>query len=152
MRISEHVSYAEATRTSVEGVANIPNPQQLENIKKLCKKVFEPLRNHVNNPIKINSIFRSEEVNRLIGGSVTSQHCNGEAMDIDDTYGFMSNNRMGVWIMENLDFDQLIFEKPINGKSSWLHVSYKDKMTNRRQVLIYTGKKYIKYRKDLLSL
>ena len=145
MKISKHVTYAEATQTNVN-LSNIPSGEQMERIKLLCEKVFEPLREWVNAPIKINSIFRSVLVNKAIGGSKNSQHMamDGCAMDIDDTFGHKSNNEMGLWIMENLTFDQLIFEKPINGKSSWIHVSYR-KHGNRKQALIFDGKKYLKY-------
>ena len=148
MKITKHVSYAEATQTNT-GLENIPSGEQMERTKLLCEKVFEPLRLHVGKPIKINSIFRSQLVNKAIGGSTTSQHCanNGAAMDIDDGHGAMSNNDMGLWIMNNLDFDQLIFEKPVNKKSSWIHVSYKAK-GNRKQVLIFDGKKYLPFQKN----
>jgi hypothetical protein len=78
---------------------------------------------------------------------------NGSAMDIDDTFGHMSNNDMGLWIMKNVEFDQLIFEKPINGRSSWIHVSY-NKGRNRKQVLIFNGRKYLPFEsnKHLLGL
>jgi hypothetical protein len=154
MKVTEHVSYAEATQTN-SNLANIPSGEQMERIKLLCEKVFEPLRKHVGKPIKINSIFRSAAVNKAIGGSSTSQHCanNGAAMDIDDTHGAMSNNDMGIWIMTNLDFDQLIFEKPVGKKSSWIHVSYK-KTGNRKQVLIFDGKSYLPFgtHKHLIGL
>ena len=143
MKVSKHVSYAEVTQTST-GLPNEPTSAHMNNIIELCENVFEPLRRHVGKPIKINSVYRSEVVNKAIKGSATSQHCKGEAMDIDDTFGAMSNNNMGKWIMENLNWDQLIFEKPINGRSSWLHVSY-SVFRNRKQVLIFDGKKYLPY-------
>lgn len=148
MKISDHVSYEEATSTNT-GISNTPNAFQLEAIKYLCERVFEPLRERVGDKIKVVSIFRSEEVNKAVGGSKTSQHCKGEAMDIDDTYGFMTNNEMGLWIMNNLTYDQLIFEKPINGKSSWIHVSIK-RNGNRKQALVFNGKKYLKFTKSLV--
>jgi hypothetical protein len=154
MNISKHVSYAEATQTS-SSAANIPSGEQIERIKLLCEEVFEPLRLHVGKPIKINSIFRSAAVNKAIGGSSTSQHCanNGAAIDIDDTHGAMSNNDMGMWVKENLNFDQLIFEKPVNKKCSWIHISYK-KTGNRKQVLIFDGKQYLPFEthKSLIGL
>jgi len=146
-QITKHVSYAEMVQTNVKGIDNTPNPSQLERIILLLNNVFEPLREHVGAPIKINSIFRSKKVNSAIGGSKTSQHMadNGAAMDIDDSYGHMSNNDMAIWIKHNVDFDQIIFEKPINGKSSWIHVSYK-RTGNRKQVLIFDGRKYLDYK------
>jgi hypothetical protein len=142
-QVTRHVSYAEITQTST-GLPNEPKPQHMNNIIALCENVFEPLRKHVGKPIKINSVYRSEAVNKKIGGSATSQHCKGEAMDIDDTFGAMSNNEMAFWIMENLNFDQLIFEKPVKGKASWIHVSY-SVFKNRKQVLIFDGKKYLPF-------
>lgn len=155
MKVTTNVSYAEVVQTSVRGVENIPSGEQMERIKALLENVFEPLRAHVGKPIKINSVFRSFAVNKAIGGSATSQHMalNGSAMDIDDTFGHMSNNDMGLWIMKNVEFDQLIFEKPINGRSSWIHVSY-NKGRNRKQVLIFNGRKYLPFEsnKRLLGL
>ena len=145
-QVTKHVSYAEVTQTST-GLPNEPKPSHMNNIITLCEKVFEPLRMHVGKPIKINSVYRSEAVNKKIGGSATSQHCKGEAMDIDDTYGAMSNNEMGFWIIENLMFDQVIFEKPVKGKASWIHVSYSS-FRNRKQVLIFDGKKYLPYQQN----
>ena len=154
-KVTKHVSYAEVIQTHVQGVNNEPTPQHMNNIIELCKFVFEPLRAWVGRPIKINSIYRSKEVNRRIGGALSSQHCKGEAMDIDDTFGFKSNNEMGIFIKENLIFDQLIFEKPVQGKASWIHVSYKaQKELNRKQVLIFDGKEYLTWTKGkkLLTL
>lgn len=153
-KVTKHVNYSEVIQTNVKGVNNEPTPIHMNNIIELLTNVFEPLRTHVGKPIKINSVYRSEAVNRAIGGSKTSQHCKGEAMDIDDTFGHMSNNDMGLWIMKNLVFDQLIFEKPINGKASWIHVSYKSNGMNRKQILVFDGKKYHSFiiGKKLLSL
>ena len=144
MQVTKHVSYSEIIQTST-GLNNEPTPQHFNNIVTLCQKVFEPLRAWVGKPIKINSVYRSEAENKAIGGSKTSQHCKGQAMDIDDTYKHKSNNEMGMYIMNNLDFDQLIFEKPRNGKTSWIHVSYVNPLKNRKQVLVYDGKKYMPY-------
>jgi hypothetical protein len=148
MKITKHVTYAEATQTNSQ-LSNIPSGEQMEKIKLLCEKVFEPLREWVDAPIKINSIFRSVEVNKAIGGAKNSQHMaiDGSAMDIDDTYGHKTNNEMGLWIMENLNHDQIIFERPINGKSSWIHVSYRQ-YGNRKQALIFDGKKYLPYKSN----
>ena len=139
MKVTEHVSYKEVTKSNTairKGIENIPSGEQMENIKLLCEKVFEPLREHVGGPIAINSLFRSVELNRAIGGSSTSQHCavNGAAMDIDDTLGRMSNAEMFNFIKDNLDFDQLIWEFGTDENPDWVHVSYKER-ENRNQVL-----------------
>ena len=139
MKISEHISYKEATRSATAlrlGIDNTPNDYQLQNMELIANKVFEPLRKAVGGAIKINSFFRCEDLNKAIGGSSRSQHCQGRAIDIDDNYGHMSNNDMYKYIKENLDFDQLIFEFPDeNGNASWIHVSYVDADTNRKRCL-----------------
>ena len=139
MKISEHISYKEATRSVTAlrlGIDNTPNEYQLQNMEIIAKNVFEPLRKAVGGAIKINSFFRCEDLNKAIGGSSRSQHCQGRAIDIDDNYGHMSNNDMYKYIKENLDFDQLIFEFPDdNGNASWIHVSYVDADSNRKRCL-----------------
>lgn len=139
MKISEHISYKEATRSVTAlrlGIDNTPNEYQLQNMELIAKNVFEPLRKAVRGAIKINSFFRCEDLNKAIGGSSRSQHCQGRAIDIDDNYGYMSNNDMYKYIKENLDFDQLIFEFPDeNGNASWIHVSYVDADSNRKRCL-----------------
>jgi hypothetical protein len=139
MKISEHISYKEATRSVTAlrlVIDNTPNEYQLQNMEIIAKNVFEPLRKAVGGAIKINSFFRCEDLNKAIGGSSKSQHCQGRAIDIDDNYGYMSNNDMYKYIKENLDFDQLIFEFPDeNGNASWIHVSYVDADSNRKRCL-----------------
>ena len=139
IKISEHISYKEATRSVTAlrlGIDNTPNEYQLQNMELIAKNVFEPLRKAVGGAIKINSFFRCEDLNKAIGGSSKSQHCQGRAIDIDDNYGHMSNNNMYKYIKENLDFDQLIFEFPDeNGNASWIHVSYVDADSNRKRCL-----------------
>ena len=135
--ISKNISYKAATKSDTaarRGIKNDPNEQELLNMKLLAENVFEPLRLHVNGPIIINSFFRSAELNKAIGGSSTSQHCKGEAMDIDDTLGNMSNADMFKYIKENLDFDQMIWEYGDDKNPDWVHVSYKEN-GNRKQIL-----------------
>ncbi len=137
--ISEHISYKEATRSATAmrlSIENKPNDYELQNMELIAEKVFEPLRKAVNGPIKINSFFRSEDLNKAIGGSSRSQHCQGRAIDLDDNYGYMSNNDMYNYIKNNLDFDQLIFEFPDKkGNAAWIHVSYVDADSNRKKCL-----------------
>ena len=95
--ISKHISDKEGVYSVTairRGIDNIPNEEQLNNMKLLAEKVFEPLREWVGGPIKINSFFRSPELNTAIGGSHKSQHCKGQAIDIDDTFGRMTNAEM----------------------------------------------------------
>ena len=138
VRISKHISYKEATRSSTAlrlGIENVPNQYELQNMEMVAKHVFEPLREAVDAPIKINSFFRCEELNKAIGGSTKSQHCQGRAIDIDDVYGSVSNAFMYYYIKDNLDFDQLIWEFGTDHNPDWVHVSYIDGDSNRKRCL-----------------
>ena len=147
-RISKHISYKEAVGSNYakqKGIKNKPNEEQVENMKLLAEKVFEPLREWVGCPIKVNSMFRSLELNTALKGSKTSSHMKGEAMDITrmacGKENCKSNLEMFHWIKDNLEFDQLIWE--FGKEPKWLHVSYnKDK--NRKQVLV-TKKRGVYY-------
>ena len=142
-RISKHISYKEAVGSNYakqKGIKNKPNEEQVENMKLLAEKVFEPLREWVDAPIKVNSMFRSLELNTALKGSKTSSHMKGEAMDIT-SMGGKSNLEMFHYIKDNLEFDQLIWE--FGKEPKWLHVSFnKDK--NRKQVLV-TKKRGVYY-------
>jgi zinc D-Ala-D-Ala carboxypeptidase len=136
--ISKHISYREGTFSVTAkrlGLDNEPDEKQLENMRLLAENIFEPLREYVGKPIKINSFFRSPELNRAIGGSSKSQHCKGQAIDIDDTYGNMKNYGMYNFIKENLDFDQMIWEFGDDENPDWLHVSYVSEEENRNRCL-----------------
>ena len=136
--ISKHISYKEgvysitATR---RGIDNVPNDEQLANMELIAEKVFEPLRKYVCGPIKINSFFRCPKLNKAIGGSKTSQHCKGLAIDIDDTFGGVAKSDMYNYIKNNLDFDQLIWEFGDDDNPNWVHVSYVSKEDNRKRCL-----------------
>ncbi len=137
-KISKHVSYKEGVYSITAlrlGLKNDPTEEHLTNMRLISEKVFEPLRVYVNGPIKINSFYRGPELNKAIGGSAKSQHCNGQAMDIDDTYGKMSNATMYNWIKENLDYDQMIWEFGTENNPDWVHVSYVSEEKNRNRCL-----------------
>ena len=138
MRISKHISLKEAVHSNTakrRGIDNTPNEEQLYNMTKVAHNIFEPLRLYVGGAIKINSFFRSEELNKAIGGSSKSQHCQGCAIDIDDIYGHKTNYEMFEYIRENLDFDQLIYEFGDATNPDWVHVSYVSTGDNRNRVL-----------------
>jgi len=142
-RISKHISYKEAVGSNYakqKGIKNKPNEEQVENMKLLAEEVFEPLREWVDAPIKVNSMFRSKELNSAIKGSLKSSHLNGEAMDIT-SMGGKSNLEMFHYIKDNLCFDQLIWE--FGAEPKWLHVSF-NKDNNRKQVLV-TKKRGVYY-------
>ena len=136
--ISKHVSYKEGVYSVTamrRGIDNDPNDEQLSNMELIAGKIFEPLRKHVGGPIKINSFFRCPELNKAIGGSKKSQHCHGQAIDIDDTYKVVANSDMYNYIKNNLDFDQLIWEFGDDENPNWVHVSYVSKEDNRNRCL-----------------
>jgi hypothetical protein len=108
------------------------NESETAKAKLLCEKVFEPIRKKVGKPIKINSGFRSTLLNKVIGGAKSSQHCKGEAMDLD-----LHDKDLFVWIIENLDFDQAIFEGGTETQAGWFHISYKA-TGNRKEALRMT--------------
>ena len=147
--ISEHISDKEGvySRTALRlGINNKPNKKQLNNMMLLADEIFEPLRTYTNGPIKINSFYRSPELNTAIGGSATSQHCKGQAMDIDDTFGKATNAEMYHWIKDNLDFDQMIWEFGDDDNPNWVHISYVSPEDNRNRCLkAYKDKGKTKY-------
>lgn len=144
MNISAHITYKEAV-TSQEairkGIQNIPNDAELAAMKLLAEKVFEPLRTYISmkrgsdSPIRINSFFRSKEVNEKIGGSVTSQHCKGEAIDIETNYSNFNNKDLFLTIKDKSSFDQLIWEFGDEKEPAWVHVSYSAK-GNKKEILL----------------
>ena len=127
MNISEHVSLKEAVRSNTAkrlGINNMPDNETLVTMQVTAQHVFEPLRNHFNEPIYISSFYRSPELNKAIGGSAKSQHCKGEAIDIDDVYSKATNAEFFNYIKESLEFDQLIWEFGDEQQPDWVHVSY----------------------------
>ena len=138
-KISKHISYKEGTYSQTalrKGLDNTPNEEQLKCMKEVTENLFEPLREWVGGPIKINSFFRGEPVNTAIGGSKYSQHMKGQAMDIDDTFGHKTNAEMYHYIKDNLDFDQLIWEFGDDKNPNWIHVSYVAHRENRKKLTI----------------
>lgn len=137
-KISKHCSYREGTHSDTaqkHGVDNTPTEEHLETMKVTAEKLFEPLREYVGAPIRVNSFYRSEDLNALLkGGARRSQHMQGEAMDLD-AMGGRSNAEMFMIIKDQLDFDQLIWEGGNNKEPEWVHVSYTEKHKNRKQVL-----------------
>ena len=133
-RISEHISFKEATKSNTAlrlNLDNTPNDYQITNMVGLALNIFEPLRKFVGGPIKINSFFRCEQLNRAIGGSSRSQHCEGRAIDLDDTFGHNTNAEMFQYVKDNLNFDQMIWEFGDDNNPNWVHVSYISEDENR---------------------
>lgn len=135
--ISKNISYEEATKSQTavrNGIENIPNEIQLHNMKLVAEACFEPLRTWYGKPLRISSFFRCEELNKKIGGSKTSQHMQGKAIDIDG--GSKNENEMIFnWAKANLKFDQLIKEGVHeSGGCDWVHISF-DLGHNRNEIL-----------------
>lgn len=141
MQLSTHLSLAEVTYSETAkraGVSNEPTAPHLEAMKKLAENIFEPIRNHFAKPIKVSSGYRSAALNALTpGSSATSQHCKGEALDLDQD-GMptgITNKMVFDYIKGNLNFDQLIWEYGTDANPDWVHVSYSVSGTQRKQVL-----------------
>jgi phosphoribosylaminoimidazole-succinocarboxamide synthase len=140
MKISEHLDLVEVTRSETakrKGISNMPTPEHLENFKKLAQNIFEPIRKHFGVPIHISSGYRSKALNIAIGGSLTSQHCSGEAIDIDmdGSSNGVTNKMVFEFIKANLNFDQLIFEFGTKDAPDWVHVSFESNGKQRKQIL-----------------
>lgn len=138
MQLSKHLLLAEVMRSESAkrlGISNMPTPQHIENFKKLAENVFEAIRSHFNIPIHISSGYRSQALNAAIGGSLTSQHCKGEAIDIDMDGTAITNKQVFDYIKDNLNFDQLIWEFGSASNPDWVHVSYNASGKQRKEVL-----------------
>lgn len=141
MKLSEHLDLSEVTRSESakrNGISNMPTEQHIANFKLLAEKIFEPIRNHFRCPIHISSGYRSAELNRAIkGSSATSQHCTGEAIDVDmdGSSNGVTNKMVFDFIKDNLEFDQLIWEFGTASNPDWVHVSYESTGKQRKQIL-----------------
>jgi zinc D-Ala-D-Ala carboxypeptidase len=137
-RISKYVSYNEGVRSQTatrKGIKNTPTATELLRMKKVATEVFDKVREHFGIPLYVSSFFRCKELNTSIGGSKTSQHMSGEAIDIDADGLSITNKQIYDYIKDNLDFDQLIWEYGTDKNPEWVHVSYKYSGKNRKQIL-----------------
>ena len=158
-KLSEHLTYKEAIVSLTAkkwGIDNTPNNEQLLNMVELAKNVFEPIREHFKVPLFVSSMFRSEALNKKLKGAEDSQHCKGEAMDIDaDMFSEITNEEIFFYILHNLDYDQLILEDVTKGKAAWVHVSYKKEGNRKEALFMYRDEDnkpvYKKYSKESLK-
>lgn len=146
--ISKHIQYLEAIDSPTaehKHIKNIPGQKELANMKEVANRCFEPLREHFGIPLHINSFYRSEELNKAIGGASNSQHLYGEAIDIAKVPGTeITNAKIFAWLVSNVDFDQCIWENGSDKEPDWVHISYST-IRNRKQILQMTikdGKKH----------
>lgn len=141
MNLSKNLTLAEVTNSDTAkrlGINNQPTPEHLENLKLLAEKVFQPIREHFGKPIHVSSGYRSKALNKKTpGSSSTSQHCSGEAIDLDQqTMSTGITNKMVFdYIKDNLSFDQLIWEYGNDSEPDWVHVSYESKGNQRKMIL-----------------
>ena len=139
MKLSDNLSVAEVTKSTTAtrlGIDNTPTVSHLIALKEVADNIFEPLRLHFGVPIGVSSGYRGKELNEAIGGSKRSQHCHGQALDLDaDIYGVITNADIFNRIKNHLDFDQLIWEFGTDNEPSWVHVSYVPDGLNRGEIL-----------------
>ncbi len=140
MKLSKNLSLSEMTKSNTAtrlGIDNEPTEEHVINMKDLAEAIFQPIREHFASPIYISSGYRGSDLNKAINGSKSSQHCRGEAIDIDMDYkNSVSNAEVFNYIKDNLDFDQLIWEFGTDKNPSWVHVSYNTKGNQRNQILV----------------
>lgn len=138
MKISEYLTLSECTKSETairKGIENTPNDEQIEKMKYVGVNIFDKVRAHINGPLFPSSFYRCPELNAAIGGSKTSQHCYGEAIDMDcDHYKVSTNKIVFDFIKNTLEFDQLIWEFGDKTNPAWVHASLK-KSGNRKEVL-----------------
>ncbi len=144
MKLSEHFTLAEFTKSATaeqRGIPNEPTAAHVCKLRALCENVLEPVRAHFGKPVRITSGYRSPALSKAVGSSSRSQHCKGEAADFEITG--VSNYEVARWIRDNLRFDQLILENYVQGhpNSGWIHVSYREDRA-RKSVLTYSRRKY----------
>jgi len=138
MQLSKNLSLAEMTisyEAKRRGITNNPTQDHLANMKKLAENVFQPIREHFKSPIHISSGYRSLTLNKAIKGAATSQHCSGEAIDIDMDGTSITNAQIFSYVKDNLVFDQLIWEFGTDKNPDWVHVSYESNGKQRKQIL-----------------
>lgn len=138
MQLSKNLTLAEVIRSETakrKGINNMPTPEHIENFKKLAVNVFQPIRDHFGVSIHISSGYRSKALNTAIGGSLSSQHCRGEAIDIDMDGTDITNAQIFHFIKDNLTWDQMIWEFGTDKNPDWVHVSYKSTGKQRKQIL-----------------
>lgn len=137
MQLTTNFSLAEMVKSETalrHDMDNTPGEEEIENLKRLAEKVLQPVRDHYGKGVKVNSGYRHPEVNAKVGGSKTSDHCKGQAADIE--IPGVANAELAKWVAENLDFTQVILEFYTQGipDSGWVHVSY-DPANLKKQTL-----------------
>ena len=144
MKLSNNLSLSEVLVSQTAkrlGLLNEPTKEHLENLYVTASKIFQPVRDYFKAPIYVSSGYRSKELNKAIGGSKTSQHMKGEALDLDaDVYGVITNSDIFNYIKDNLEFDQLIWEFGDDNNPNWVHVSFSEGKNRMKVMKALKGK------------
>jgi putative chitinase len=144
MQLSPHFKLNEFTKSETairKRIDNTPGPAHAKNLKLVCEKILEPVRNHFGKPVRINSGYRGPALNAAVGGSSKSQHCNGQAVDFE--IDGLPNPELARWVSENCEFDQIILEfyDPKEGPNSgWVHASYAEGANRKQKLTAVTEK------------
>ena len=145
-KVSKHFTLGELTFSDTacrKGIDNTPSPEMVEKLTRLANEILEPIRTHYGTPFRPNSCYRCPTLNKAVGSTNKSQHCKGEAVDVE--VSGVSNYDLATWITENLEFDQVILENYTSGEptSGWVHVSLKPAgQSNRKMALTYSNRTY----------
>ena len=147
MRLSKHFTLQELIKSSTaerKGINNVPESAEIESLRLVCDNILEPVRQHFGVPMVPSSGYRCLELNRAIGSGDSSQHVKGQAVDFE--IPGLANQVLANWIMENVDYDQLILEfyRQEDPNSGWVHCSYVNKEENRKKSLRFDGKNWEK--------
>jgi zinc D-Ala-D-Ala carboxypeptidase len=137
MNLTTNFTLSEMTKSETalrHNIDNTPGVTALENLQKLAEQVLQPVRNYYGMGVKVNSGYRSLDVNAKVGGSRTSDHCKGMAADIE--IPGIPNADVAEWIKKNLSYTQLILEFYTRGvpDSGWVHISYDDANLKRQDL------------------
>ena len=140
MKLSANFNLSELTKSQTaerKGIPNNPSPGQIDNLKELCMNVLQPIRSNFEKPVIISSGYRSAELCVAIGSSISSQHTEGKAADLE--VPGIDNKELATWIKHNLEYDQLILEFYKEGEpdSGWIHVSYNGSDNRKQNLLAY---------------
>ena len=152
MKLTANFSLIELTKSQTaerKGIDNTPSPTHRDNLKSLCTRILQPIRDHFNRVVSVSSGYRSEALCTAIGSKTTSQHAKGQAADFE-IYG-LSNGELATWIKENLDYDQLILEfwTPESPNNGWIHCSYNSEGNRKEYLRAYKNEGKTKYERIL---
>ena len=152
MKLTKNFSLLELTKSQTaerKGIDNTPSPDHQENLRLLCERVLQPIRDHFNRVVTISSGYRSPALCEAIGSKPTSQHAKGQAADFE-IYG-LSNQELANYIKDKLDYDQLILEfwTPESPNNGWIHCSYNEGDNRREYLRAYKNDGKTKYERIL---